>query len=196
MDCNIIKDLIPLYIDDCCSKESAQMVKEHINACKSCKKLYDEMSAPLEEAAPAEAPKVMSKLSERKASVLQSLMLFFSFVLLTEGVTLESKTPLGHNNGYWALTLIIPATALLLSLTNWYFVKFYKSRRSFSNASTFAILFISVFAYLWAILHYNFAFTTFAEIISFFGIGLLITTIFCIMSKLISNLFAKMLGKE
>lgn len=45
MECNVVKDLIPLYIDDCCSEESAKIVKEHMENCCSCKELYENMSA-------------------------------------------------------------------------------------------------------------------------------------------------------
>ena len=196
MECNIIKDLIPLYIDSCCSKESAQKVEEHIKICDSCKKLYDEMTASFEYTTPDEVPKVMRTLNENKVSVLQSLLLFCSFALLTLGVTLENITPLGLNNGYWAVTLIIPATALLLSLANGYFVKSYKNRRTFSYFSLLATLLIAGGGYIWSAIHYRFAFDTFIEATSFFGIGVAITAVFCILSKLLSNCFAKMLGKE
>ena len=38
MNCEIIKDLIPLYIDGCCSKESERAVEEHLSVCSECKK--------------------------------------------------------------------------------------------------------------------------------------------------------------
>ena len=41
MNCDIIKDLIPLYIDECCSDESSKIVDEHIENCASCKRLMD-----------------------------------------------------------------------------------------------------------------------------------------------------------
>ena len=47
--CNVIQDLLPLYVDNACSKESADMVKEHISTCPECKKLYDEMCSQNEE---------------------------------------------------------------------------------------------------------------------------------------------------
>ena len=31
MNCNIVKDLIPLYIDGCCSEESEKVVEETFN---------------------------------------------------------------------------------------------------------------------------------------------------------------------
>ena len=43
MDCNVIKDLIPLYIDGCCSPESADLVKTHIEKCEECRSLWETM---------------------------------------------------------------------------------------------------------------------------------------------------------
>jgi len=41
--CNVIQDLLPLYVDNACSKESAVMVTEHLESCPECKELYDKM---------------------------------------------------------------------------------------------------------------------------------------------------------
>lgn len=43
MDCNIIKDLIPLYKEGICSKESKELVEEHIKTCKSCRDYYQSL---------------------------------------------------------------------------------------------------------------------------------------------------------
>lgn len=39
-NCNIIKDLLPSYLDEICSAESQQLVEEHFNECEACKKIY------------------------------------------------------------------------------------------------------------------------------------------------------------
>ena len=36
-NCDMIKDLLPLYADDVCSEESRKAVEEHINNCPDCK---------------------------------------------------------------------------------------------------------------------------------------------------------------
>ena len=36
-NCDMIKDLLPLYADDVCSDESRKAVEEHINSCPDCK---------------------------------------------------------------------------------------------------------------------------------------------------------------
>ncbi len=38
LDCNVIQDLLPLYIDDVCSEQSRKLVEEHIKECEICQK--------------------------------------------------------------------------------------------------------------------------------------------------------------
>ena len=209
MNCDIVKDLIPLYIDGCCSEESEKAVEEHIRNCSDCKKLLEDMKSSSDIITVSETPKKFSKLNDWKASVLQSVLLFFSFALITIGVALEAKTPLGFWNGFWALNLVIPATGFMLSLANWYFIRIYKTRKSFSNYSLIATLDVTLCAYIWSGFHYEinlldlFAGNTFAESLDILhallllnGIGILLTAVFCALSKLLSNQYAKMLGKE
>lgn len=41
MKCEIVRDLLPLYDEKLCSKESAELVEEHIKGCASCKELLE-----------------------------------------------------------------------------------------------------------------------------------------------------------
>ena len=203
MNCNVIKDLIPLYIDGCCSEESKKLVKEHIECCDACKNLLEDMNLPSDVVTVSKRPIKFSKLNDWKASVLQSILLFASFLLITIGVALEAKTPSGLMNGFWALNLVIPATGFMLSLANWYFVRIYKSRKSFSNYSLIATLGITLCAYIWSVFHYGTDISNGVELIAviqslliFNGLGFLLTSVFCVLSKTLSNQYAKMLGKE
>ena len=215
MNCNVVKDLIPLYIDGCCSEESEKIVKEHIESCDACKKLFEDMCASSDMRASSDmisvskAPVKLNKINDWKASVLQSVLLFLLFAAITVGVALEAQTPSGPINGFWALNLVIPATGFMLSLANWYFVRLYKSRKIFSNCSFLATLGITAGAYIWAGVHYGMnLFELFAErnLLGFFdapqgdlylnGIGILLAVVFCILSKALSNQYAKMLGNE
>ena len=192
MNCEVIKDLIPLYIDGCCSEESKVIVEEHIESCDRCKKLLEDMCVPSDIVTATQAPKHFSRLNEWKASVLQSVLLFLSFALITIGVALEAKTPSGIGNGFWAVNLIVPATGFMLSLTNWYFIRIYKNRVRFSIFSLCATVILTLCAYVWAVFHYQ---LHIADLVS--GIyGLLLTIVFCALSKHLSSLYAKMLGKE
>lgn len=209
MNCNIVKDLIPLYIDGCCSEESGKAVEEHIRDCYDCKRLLEDMKSSTDMITVSESPKTFSKLNDWKASILQSILLFLSFALITLGVALEARTPSGIGNGFWALNLVIPATGFMLSLANWYFVRVYKNRKSFSNYSLIATLGVTLCAYIWSGFHYEmnlidlFAGNDFANVLEslhalllLYGIGILLTVVFCTLSKTLSYQYAKMLGKE
>ena len=192
MNCDVVKDLIQLYIDGCCSEESKIIVEEHIKSCNACKKLLEDMMSSADIVTVSQAPKHFQKINDWKASVLQSILLFLSFALITIGVTLEAKTPAGIGNGFWAINLIVPATGFLLSLTNWYFIRVYTTKVCFSTYSLIATLILTVCAYVWSVAHYEMAL---ADLVN--GIyGILLTIVFCTLSKGLSNQYAKLLGKE
>ena len=39
IDCEVIRDLLPLYADDACSEKSRLMVEEHLQECESCSEM-------------------------------------------------------------------------------------------------------------------------------------------------------------
>lgn len=41
--CEVIKDLLPLYVDDVVSKESRELVEEHLDGCTECKAYYESL---------------------------------------------------------------------------------------------------------------------------------------------------------
>lgn len=42
-NCDIIRDLLPLYVDGVCSQDSAKLVEEHLTDCQSCRELLDKL---------------------------------------------------------------------------------------------------------------------------------------------------------
>lgn len=42
-NCEIIKDLLPLYVDDLTSQETNKFIETHIDSCESCKEEFDRM---------------------------------------------------------------------------------------------------------------------------------------------------------
>ncbi len=44
--CEIVRDLLPLYIDEACSEGSRTMVEEHLKSCRECKEEYRMMKYP------------------------------------------------------------------------------------------------------------------------------------------------------
>ena len=45
--CYIVCDLLPLYIDNACSEQTAKDIEEHLLSCKDCEKLYRDMTSNL-----------------------------------------------------------------------------------------------------------------------------------------------------
>lgn len=45
--CELIKDLLPLYVDDVCSEESRKMVTEHLASCGNCRDELNKMKTEL-----------------------------------------------------------------------------------------------------------------------------------------------------
>ena len=193
MDCNVIKDLLPLYVDECCSEESASLVVEHLDACESCRKMYDQMRETCQPYEKKPSSMKLHRISDWKASLLQSVMLFVSFAIITLGVILEGSTPAGNTNGLWAVALIVPATGYLLSLANWFFVRVYKSRKMFSYGSCIATLTITLLGYVWATIHYAGGIAMSSPLV---WCGVVLSAVFCVLSKVLSNQYALLLGRE
>lgn len=194
MNCNIIKDLIPLYIDDCCSEESHAEVKKHIESCGECKKIFESMTDTVDEETKFEIKKC-TKINNWKASILQSVLFLISFFMITVGVYFEAGTNyIDFGNSLAAFNIVVPATGFLLSLTNWYFVNLYPSRKIFSWCSCIISVVITLFATVWCSFHYNMSPVNIFSF--FFAPGIFLTVLFAVAAKALSCLYAKMLGKE
>ncbi len=199
MNCNIIRDLIPLYIDGCLSDESIELVEEHLEDCKECQALLQIMkeSAPVEEESEKPPCEPMERISLWKASLLQAILQFLSFLLIVLGVTMESQTT-GMENGFWAVGLIVPATGFMLSLVNWYFVRLYRDRGRFSLVSSLCTLTLIIVGYVWSVGHYGFSFS---DDYTDFGLngmmyGIPISIILCILSAAFADKYGRLIGKE
>lgn len=46
MECDIIRDLMPLYVENMVSEKSKEAVDSHLAECPACKNIYKEMTAP------------------------------------------------------------------------------------------------------------------------------------------------------
>lgn len=47
--CEVIRDLLPLFVDGVASKPSEEMVKKHLEECEKCKKIHENMIMKLDE---------------------------------------------------------------------------------------------------------------------------------------------------
>ncbi len=197
MDCKIVEDLLPLYVDNCCSEETRQAVQAHLAGCPDCRKVLEAMGSPLPTTEmKTEKP---SRIKEWKASVLQSVLLFAAFGAVTFGVTMENKIGWADLlNGFWAMAVVVPATGFLLSLANWYFVRLYKSRVAFSWACCGMTAGAILICFVWTLEHYQWSLESGAfwmKLLICSGFAL-VPVGFCALSKLLSDWYARLLGKE
>ena len=109
-ECNIIRDILPLYIEDMVSADTVSFVEEHLNDCAACRaelenmkqsnsleKIYENNSAGLkDEAAPLKA--IKRKMRKRKImtialSSVSAIAVVFGifFLLIFYGVPISSE---------------------------------------------------------------------------------------------------------
>ena len=46
-DCDIIKDLLPLYEDNICSEKSKDLIEEHLIECEDCREYLESLHGEL-----------------------------------------------------------------------------------------------------------------------------------------------------
>lgn len=62
--CEIITDLIPLYLDDVCSEDSRRAVEKHISECESCRSEFSRMKQDIKVPSPLPSEEdIMKKIS-------------------------------------------------------------------------------------------------------------------------------------
>ena len=56
ISCDVIRDLLPLYVDDVCSETSKRLVVEHVKNCENCRKILESLRVDISSAQPDIAP--------------------------------------------------------------------------------------------------------------------------------------------
>lgn len=90
--CNIVRDLLPSYIDQLCSQDSINFIEDHINSCKKCREILYSMKVDIDipteidEVYKAEVKRPFQKVSrffkgQRKLTNYLLLATLFSFLL-------------------------------------------------------------------------------------------------------------------
>lgn len=78
IDCDIIKDLLPLYVEGLVSEKSKTVIEEHLKECESCQKLWQEMKKPEPQVRydrePAESFRKYVKKEKRKLGIKTALV--------------------------------------------------------------------------------------------------------------------------
>ena len=118
MACEVVRDLLPLYADDACSKQSRALVEEHLRDCPKCAKLLSELTeTEIETGLRSEKDDVLrygeKKLRRRSAAVGAAVAgLFMIPVLVCLIVNLAS----GHALDWFFVVLasLLVASSLII----------------------------------------------------------------------------------
>ena len=89
ISCNIIKDVLPLYLDGVVSEDTRQMVEEHLETCESCRKeasaLKQDVVLPASKSVRIAETKVIEGLKKRffkKKFIVSAVSVILTLVVL------------------------------------------------------------------------------------------------------------------
>lgn len=124
LNCEIVKDLLPLYADKVCSKASEEAVKEHIAECDECKKTLESFNGvprltEFEDNAEKAVVKVGKKMKKHtKKAVIKTVSIILS-VLIVLGVVAFFTVPLQlAKKSYSASYLAMQCNHIKLDISN------------------------------------------------------------------------------
>ncbi|KOA21559.1 hypothetical protein CLHOM_00180 [Clostridium homopropionicum DSM 5847] len=81
MNCNIVRDLLPIYIDGLTSEETAIEIQEHLQGCVECNKLFEEMKCPIESINLEAENREINYLKKIKAKAVKKLVIIIAIIL-------------------------------------------------------------------------------------------------------------------
>lgn len=116
-ECEIICDLLPLYVDDVCSDKTREAVKEHLAVCESCREKYENMKNTqlVAEKANRKQKEFFRRLKQRQSikNAAGILVVAVIFVLLW-----HLKEVSGANLSYAMIPLLSIAALILIESDN------------------------------------------------------------------------------
>lgn len=111
MKCNIIKDLLPSYIDDICSEDTAKLVEEHIQNCEECKICLNRMQQQTAyvQQKPIEIEKAITPFKKinkkRRIQVITSIII--TFFITTVGYLVYENVGVVHDYFSPLVTVVV-----------------------------------------------------------------------------------------
>ncbi len=105
MECDVIRDLLPLYADDACSDRSRELVKEHLQECEACRDLLGRLRAT----------EVESDLRREKGTVIEDGIRLFRRRFATAGAAVAALVMI-------PIVLILTKSFLISLATDWIYI--------------------------------------------------------------------------
>lgn len=92
MDCDVIRDLLPMYADGQACEASRRAIEKHAAGCPGCQKLLNQMCTPIEPEPEDRQQQILEKIykKQRKKIVVQCLIVLLA-VLVAVWAVLETR---------------------------------------------------------------------------------------------------------
>lgn len=94
MNCNVVYDLLPLYLDGLCSEESNQMVETHIKECERCSKTLERMRQDVK--LPEDKDVEVIKKVKRRIQIEKAVIAFVIVFVLVNAILIGGSYMLAH----------------------------------------------------------------------------------------------------
>ena len=99
--CNIVKDLLPLYLDNVCSKETEEFVKEHLKECNACQKYLEELKFNVKSAKTKDVKSFKKIIKKINFKIIRNtiiiICLLFAIYIPVKYFCANYKFPLEYN---------------------------------------------------------------------------------------------------
>ena len=105
MECEVIRDLLPLYADDACSGKSRDLVKEHLQECETCREMLNDLRST----------EVESDLRREKGAVIEDGIRWFKRRFATAGAAIAALIMI-------PLVLILTKSFLSSLASDWIYI--------------------------------------------------------------------------
>ncbi|NLP13564.1 MAG: zf-HC2 domain-containing protein [Clostridium sp.] len=129
LNCTIIKDILPLYIDGVVSDESKALIEEHLSHCNNCKKelellkqpaiIPDNINAKLDEAQPLYVFKKRMKRKKRLTVAVLLVMFLITTVALIAPTFIKRGNPIPYISSAVKISKDTPFTLVNVKHSNY-----------------------------------------------------------------------------
>ena len=134
-ECDIVKDLLPSYVDNICSEASKEWIEAHLADCEECRTMAEalkstEFSVKQMDFAQVDATKKVKKKQIGSSLVISSLCLFV--ILITAAVFAEGNSP---------MTFLVLLAELPISMViTWFVNRGRQAKRSWDKWDTTSLV--------------------------------------------------------
>ena len=134
-ECDIIRDLLPSYVDNICSEASKEWIEAHLAECEACRDMAEtmkttEFSAKQLDLAQVDATKKVKKKQIGTSLVILGLCMFV--MLVTAGIFAEGNNTVSH--------LVLYAELPVCMVISWFTNRSRQAKRSWDKWDTTSLV--------------------------------------------------------